>query len=409
MVVYFALSVVDNALSRMTRVDVKLLLDQRRDIAHRFVLSQISRGKFRVVIPLHVMTHFTMLLMTLCLFDLLRGAVGSSTWAGLATLVSMGGIVLVFHHILPWAISPGDPIPALLRLMGAVTPVVLVGYALCLPIINLAARRQIGATADLDDDGEISDEEVQAYLDVGAEEGIFEREESRIIQQVVEFRDTIVREVMTPRTEMVAIRDSSTLDDLKNLMVQSRHSRIPVYRETVDSITGVVYVRNLLAQPSMDSVISGAGELVMPAFFVPETKRVPELLREMQNRGEHLAVVVDEYGGTAGVVSLEDLIEEIVGEIRDEDQPAETEIAKEPDGSLVMRGDTEISDVEDLLNVDLYDEAYNTVAGMVIKHLGRFPRKDEVVNVRGVEVRVLEMDSRKIRRLRICAGPGGQP
>jgi magnesium and cobalt transporter len=159
-------------------------------------------------------------------------------------------------------------------------------------------------------------------------------------------------------------------------------------------------MRNLLARYTAEAASEPIDDLIRPATFVPETKRVSELMREMQQQVEHMAIVVDEYGGVAGLVTLEDLLEEIVGEIRDEDQPEEVTIRHEGD-AWIMDGDTELGDIEQAIGLDLWDEAYNTIAGLIIKQLGRLPQPGETLTTSGVQIEVLDVDDRKIQRVKL--------
>jgi putative hemolysin len=391
-------AVIENTLSRMTRVDIKLLLDRIKGRREDRVLAQLAKGKFRVLIPLQHFLHFLQVLLALLIYSILDQLLVPLRLP--LTLLAMLVLVLLLHQWIPWAMAGAEPERTFVRLIRFLRPVYYLFSVLGFPVIRLAARRHEALQETEDGDDEISDEEVQAFLDVGEEEGIFEQAESRIIQQVVEFGDTIVREIMVPRTDMVAISHTATLEELKQLMVQSSHSRIPVYQERIDAIVGVVYVRHLLARYSPDAGTEPITEIIRPATYVPETKRVSELLREMQEQGEHLTIVVDEYGGVAGLVTLEDLLEEIVGEIRDEDQLEEISIRDEGD-AWIIDGDAELSDIDQAVGVDLWEEGYNTIAGLIIKHLGRLPQVDEILTLNGVQIQVLDVDERKIHRVRV--------
>ena len=392
-------SVIENVLSRLTRVDIKLLMDRRKGLGEDRFVTQLHRGKYRVQIPLQLFVQSIRVATGLLILILLN--LHQVPYAApLALLATVAGLFFLSHW-LPWAVTGTEPERALLVLLPFLRPVLFIGIPLTYPIILLAARRHAASADNEAGEDEITDEEVQAFLDVGEEEGIFEQEESRIIQQVVELGDTIAREIMVPRTEIVAIPVGATQEDLRALIVKSRHSRIPVYEGTIDAIVGVIYVRHLLASYSAgDSGTSFKG-LIRPALYVPETKRVAELLREMQAKGEQMCIVVDEYGGVAGLVTLEDILEEIVGEIRDEDQPVEVDIHPDGDGAYTMYGDTDLWDVQETLGVDLDEEGYNTIAGLIIKELGRLPKSDETLRIDGLEIRVLEVDSRKIHRVRV--------
>lgn len=394
-------AVLENTLSRMTRVDIKLLKEHRRELVNDQLLAELARGKYRVTIPLQLFALLCWAGLGMAVFLLLQHLKLPFWHTGAIFTGVMALLIYCCKLALPWAVAEHEPERSFLRLLPLLRPVYVLFRPVCRPVIRLAASRSEYQSGGDDEDEEISEEEVQAFLDVGEEEGIFEEEESRIIQQVVEFGDTIVREIMIPRTGMVAVRHDATKEELKAVMVQSRHSRIPVYKDRIDTIMGVVYVRHLLARYDSETRHESIDDIIMPAFYVPETKNISELLREMQSRGEHLTIVVDEYGGVAGLVTLEDLLEEIVGDIRDEDQPAEAAIQQEQDDAYLMEGDTGLDEAGQLLGLDLYEEGYNTIAGLIIKQLGRFPAPEEILAAKGAEIQVLDVDSRKIRRVRV--------
>ena len=263
-------------------------------------------------------------------------------------------------------------------------------------------------------DPEDQDEEIEAFIDVGEQEGLLEEGEGSLIRGVLDFGDRVVREVMTPRTAMVAVDASSNVERLRELVVAEKHSRLPAYRGSLDEIVGIVFVRDLMGVLGKVPPESPVEPLIRPAYFVPETKRVSKLLRELQRRRTHMAIIVDEYGGTAGLVTIEDLVEEIVGEIQDEHEPLEEEICVGEDGALEVTGGADIERVADALDMDLHDEEYETVAGFVFSALGRVPRRGESFVRDGLAVEVLDADRRRVHRVRLRrvsqpAGDGAAP
>src|SRR5581483_3875486 len=247
--------------------------------------------------------------------------------------------------------------------------------------------------------------EIQALLDVGEEEGIIEEDEGAMIQSVIRFGNRTVSEVMTPRTRIVAVADRMPLEEVRDLMIESKYSRLPVYRGEMDNIEGVIYVRDLLTHWASGKAGQTAIQIARPVYCVPETKPTDELLREMQKAKMQMAIVIDEYGSLAGLVTLEDLIEEIVGEIEDEDEPepqeAEIDIVPEGDDSWVVRGDAEVGKVERLFNAELATDDFTTVAGLVINQLGHLPQVGERLDFRSLHFEVLEADERRVSRVRI--------
>ena len=235
-----------------------------------------------------------------------------------------------------------------------------------------------------------------------------EAEEHALLQSVVEFGDTLVREVMTPRPDIVAVSFDATLDELRKLFTGQQYSRLPVFENNLDTVTGFVFVKDLVAlgnRPGSDHVVK---ELLRPAYVVPETKRVAELLKELQRKHVQSAVVHDEYGGTAGLVTIEDLLEEIVGEIRDEYDVETDPIVEETNGAVVFSGGVSIDDMAKRLGITIESQGFETVAGYVLARLGRVPQVGENFDIDDVNVSVLEAERRRVHRVRLQRRlPGG--
>ena len=253
-----------------------------------------------------------------------------------------------------------------------------------------------------------TEEGIEALVEAAEEEGIIEPEQGDLIEQVVEFSDKRVREVMTPRPDIVAISADATLEDLHAKVVGTRFSRIPVYEKSLDDIYGVAYAQDLLHIADQDLPKRKVREFAHPVMFIPETKAGSELLREMRQKNFPLAIVIDEHGLVAGLATVEDLVEEIVGESgRDDKQPA-PDVVREPDGGLVMRGSMSIDNVEDMLGVHFGDEAdqtVTTIAGLLSHVSGKVPGPGDHVELKGYRFEVLEANQRKVLRLRIRKRP----
>jgi CBS domain containing-hemolysin-like protein len=244
-----------------------------------------------------------------------------------------------------------------------------------------------------------SEEEVQAFIETGEEEGILEGDEGRMVQSIVDFGDTIVREVMTPRPEMVAIQRGSSFGELGSLFAEEKYSRVPVYEEDLDHITGLVFAIDFLAHRDANPDTSFES-LIRKVRFVPETKKVSELLREFQRSQSTLAVVVDEYGGTSGLVTVEDLLEEIVGEIHDEFDVVDQEIIEEGEGAFLVSGRTDIDEVKDKLHLEVNGKGFETVSGYLLDSLGRVPQAGEVIDIHGMRIVVVDADGQRIHKVR---------
>ena len=247
----------------------------------------------------------------------------------------------------------------------------------------------------------VSEEELLALADVAVEEEVIEREERALIHSIIEFGDTVVREVMVPRPDMVALESNAKVGDAMEVAIAAGYSRIPVFGQNIDDITGIVYAKDLmraLRESKGDGAIRG---LMRDARYVPETKRVAELMREMQAEKFHMAIAVDEYGGTAGLVTLEDLIEELVGEIVDEYDVEEPLIEPLPGGEVRVNGRMPIDELNDLLHAELPEGDWDTVAGLVFNLLGHVPTEGETVEFDGHRFRAEKVQGRRIGRVRI--------
>jgi putative hemolysin len=317
------------------------------------------------------------------------------------------GLVLagIFRQFIPRLVTLRNPEGILLVLLPMVRPLYRVLSFAADPwhrsFDRLRRERHETEIANVDEDD--NGDDIQALIDVGEEEGILEEEEGELIQSIIEFGDTLVSEVMTPRTEVVALPVTATVREARDLIIESKYSRLPVYRDQIDNVEGLIYVRDLLQCWPEGREEEGIAPLIRPVYFVPETKPVADLLEEMQKAHVQLAMVVDEYGGVAGLVTVEDMLEEIVGEIEDEDIEGEetVEIVEASDGYYDVLGSTEIGKIERLFDMEIEDDDFTTIAGLVISQSGYVPPAGERLTIRGLDVEVLEADNRRIARLRL--------
>jgi CBS domain containing-hemolysin-like protein len=329
---------------------------------------------------------------------LLARAFGTDGAPLTSVIISVVAFVVTCELLVPLAIVRRDPERVLELLLPSFTPV---ARALG-PATRLIGRSRRQATpAPADEATEEEDSQTaKDFLDAGEEEGIIEGEERKLLQSIVDFGDTLVREVMTPRPDIVAIQDSATLGELRALFREQEYSRFPVFKENLDNIAGFVFVKDLVLLGSSEDARS-IGSLLRPALVVPETKRVPELLKMFQRQQQQCAIVVDEYGGTAGLVTVEDLLEEIVGEIRDEYDVESEPIVDEGNGSFLFSGKVDIDEVVDRLKVPIEREGFETVGGFLLSHIGRVPAIGERFDIDGLSVEVLDAERRRINKVRI--------
>ena len=246
-----------------------------------------------------------------------------------------------------------------------------------------------------------SEEEIRTLADVAAQEEVIEREERRLIHSIFEFGDTVVRAVMTPRPDMVMVAADAPVDEALEKAITNGFSRLPVYTESADDIAGLVYLKDMVRELRENGAESSIAGIVRPAIYIPEQKRVAELLREMQTQKFHMAVVVDEYGGTAGIVTLEDLLEEIVGEIVDEYDVEEPRVEQLEDGALRVAGGTSIDEVNELLDAELPATEWDTVGGLMFNLLGHVPIEGESVECQGIEFKAEKIEGRRILTVHI--------
>jgi putative hemolysin len=312
-------------------------------------------------------------------------------------IVSLVAFLVVCEHLLPMLIVRRDPERVLDVLLPAFHAVATVLVPITTVLLDLIGTRR---DREAPGNGSPADDTAQAVAgekEVG--EGTISEEEGReLLQSIVDFTGTVVREVMTPRPDIIAIRMDATLQDLRTLFREEQYSRIPVYRDSLDNIVGIVFVKDLVALPH--GAEPPMTTLMRTAHFVPESKRVSELLKEMQRRQTQMAIVVDEYGGTAGLVTVEDLLEEIVGEIRDEYDVESETVTDEGNGRFVFSGKVSVDEVRERLDVEIEREGFETVGGYLLSYLGRMPYVGETFEVGELAFEVLEVERRRITKVR---------
>jgi CBS domain containing-hemolysin-like protein len=398
----FLLSTVESAITQASPLTLRMMIE-RAEKPMPELLPIALEDRAQLLVPLHLgtQTAFT----AIVVFTVHLCLVSWPAWGLAYSFVIVLIISLAFRQLLPRVLTVNEPERKLVTLLRLVHPLYTLLHSLALPlssVLRLFKRlHQETQPAVAQANSEASEEEIQAYLGIGEDEGILGEEDSKLIHSVVEFGDTLVREVMTPRTRIVACSDNATIGELRDVMVNHRHSRIPIYRVDIDHIIGVAYIRQLLAQYSQGKESDPITSVIQPAFFVPESKRVSALLKELQERGTHLTIVIDEFGGVAGLVTIEDLLEEIVGEIRDEDQAKASDVVEEEPGVYVFPGSAEIYRLQEISGRKFDDMNCSTVGGLTTAYLGRVPAPGEEFDLEGFKVQVLDADRKRVRRIRI--------
>ena len=252
----------------------------------------------------------------------------------------------------------------------------------------------------------ITEEEIKSLVDAGEEEGVIEEDEKEMIFSIFELGDTLAREVMVPRIDVVAVEVNTPLLQALDVIMDAGHSRIPVYRETIDNIVGVLYVKDMLPYLKSGQTDIPLEMILREPYFIPETKNVDQLLPDFQQRKVHMAIVVDEYGGTAGLVTIEDLLEEIVGEIQDEYDREEPIYEVISDDEYILNARIDLDDLAKLLGIEFPDEGSDTLGGFIYDQLGRVPVEGDVVQYDGLKITVISVEGRRINKVRVILDRG---
>ena len=247
----------------------------------------------------------------------------------------------------------------------------------------------------------ITEEEIQELMDAGEEEGLINEEENEMIRSIFTLRDTVVREIMVPRTDMACISADATVREVISDIIACGHSRIPVYEDTLDNIVGLIYAKDLLKYWGMNDSAIVLKKIMRSPYFIPEAKNLEELLQEFKKKRVHIAIVIDEYGGTSGLVTIEDLLEQIVGDIQDEYDLEEEWLIEQTDGSIIVDARLPIEELEEYYNIRIERDKFDTVGGLIFHLTGRIPRAGEEVSNHRINLTVLAADERKISKVRI--------
>jgi len=319
------------------------------------------------------------------------------------SILLWGVAVLLWKFVL--ALVPEDTGEVILRALIPFSRATYFAFwPLLFPLRKMLSRLERNQQA-VDDEEEVTDEEVQAYIDVGEEEGIIEPAEGKLLQSIVDFGDRLAHEIMTPRIDVLAFDARRSILELARLFSESKYARIPIYEQSIDQITGIVHVKDLFDAILKNDRNQKVSDLARPPYFVSETKYVSELLREFQSEHLQIAIVVDEYGGTAGIITTEDIIEEIVGEIGDEHEDEEATVVDVGDGTWLVSGLLRVEALEEKLDAELSGDDYETVAGMIFTTLGRVPAVGTVVTKNGWLFEVERADRRRIYRVKVRRDP----
>lgn len=390
------LALAETAISRVTRVKAHHLAQERKRGAELLLRIVEDPARFlNVVLLLTLVSHVTGTAIA-------TGLAISNLGAGAEAVAAAGMtfVLFVFAEVVPKTYSVQHPERAALLVAG---PIFVLGNGLK-PLSNLLIWISNLAMVVLPGRGLpkgpfVTEDEIRHMVDAAEEEEEIEEEERELIHSIFEFGDTVVREVMVPRPDMVSLKGSTSFDEALSTFIEAGYSRIPLYEGDTDNIIGVLYAKDLMKRMHEGRNGGTLAQLGRAPTFVPETKKVAELLREMQDQHVHMAIVVDEYGGTAGLVTIEDLIEEIVGEIVDEYDKEEPLVEPIDDNTMRVDAKMPIDEVNDLFDVDLPHEEWDTVGGLVFGLTGRVPIQGEKVRLNGLEFTTERVTGRRIQKV----------
>ncbi len=359
-------------------------------------LSHSLEDPSSLLLPLRIGIQCALIAVTILLTQLYISL--DTPRALLVTFLTILLAYVIFREALPSIVARKSPERVLLALLPAYRVYSRVIWPFSGPLSRFLHAFVGQEDVEEEDEGH-SEEEVQAFIETGEEEGILEGDEGRMVQSIVDLGDKVVREIMTPRPEMVAVRRAATLAELRQLFIDEKYSRVPVFEENLDQIVGLVYAIDLLAyaRSSEESIEI----LIRPVHFVPETKKVSDLLREFQHSHSTVAIVVDEYGGTSGLLTVEDILEEIVGEIHDEfDEDTAEEVVRESDNTFLVSGRADTDVLKEKLGLDVNGKGYDTVSGLVLAELGRVPQVGESVVYQGMTIEIVDAEGHRINKVR---------
>jgi CBS domain containing-hemolysin-like protein len=372
-------------LLKRRRLSHVALQNPRAELVNRYLQDPPT-----LLMPVHMGTYTAHVAMTVLLISLLFDALGQ--WSIPVVFLFMVVYLLVFRLSVPYTLVRRNPERSLLVLLPVFHP-----YAQALAPLVAALRKRAAGESALAALDETKPPRFAAPEVPPAP--VHDPDEGRLVEAVARFAETLVRDVMTPRPDIVAVAAAATMEELRRVFRETKYSRVPLYGENLDDIVGVAVVRDLVEYDGDGS--DPAASLARPAFVVPETKKIAELLKEFQAGRNSFAVVINEYGGTAGLVTVEDIVEEIVGEIKDEYDVEAEPISVEHDGSVVVAGRVKVDRLEQALEAPLVDgEDVSTVGGLVTAVFGRVPRPGESVDYRGFAVEVIDAEGKRVNRVR---------
>ncbi len=416
------LATIDMAFSQLSDISLRRLSGEAEENSEarsfvflREILENRPRFRFALSTAIQILLITFTVLITFVVFNFLQAKIEIFNsyqtrfeFLFVSLIVALVASV-IFRQFLPRLLTWKNPETKLLNLLPFVRPFYGLLTTLADPFHfftkdNSPIEPIVISNQQTEEEKEDFADDIEALIQVGEAEGIIEEKDRQLIETMFEFAETRAGEIMTPRTEIVALPIDATVKAARDLIIEEKFSRLPVYRETIDNIEGVIYVRDLLNAWSEGKENLAISKLLRPAYFVPETKSAADLLKSMQISRVQIAVVIDEYGGVAGLITVEDILEEIVGEIEDEDTEEEeiVEIIEGEDKSYYdIIGSTEIGKIERLFDMEIEDDDFTTIAGLVTSEVGYVPKIGASLQFRGLHIEILQADEKRIHLLRL--------
>lgn len=391
----------ETALTSLTKFKLKQLIEEKKSPSLNVWLNNPNRLLATILVGNTVVNLAAASLTAYMAMDFaLRLYIGEVLAVVIATAI-ITLLILILGEITPKTFAKHNPekfalltIKTLVMMSYVLSPLVKALVFITNPLVKLLGGKLTAQSSF------ITEDEIRTLIDVGEKEGAIEKEEQEMIHSVLKFGDIIVREVMTPRIDIDCVDLNNDREKIINLIVETGHSKVPVYKDNLDNIQGIIYVKDLLNAWRNNELVA-MEDLIRPPYYVPETKKVNALLREFKKGALHVAIVVDEYGITAGLVTVEDLVEEIVGDIINEYDLEEMGIEPAGDGTVIIKGKTDIKKVNDKLKINLPSVDFKTVGGFVIDLMGRVPRLGEEVKYRNLIIEIIDVGKRRVKKIKI--------
>ncbi|MFQ5858239.1 MAG: hemolysin family protein [Anaerolineae bacterium] len=401
-------SAAETALTSLNRVQLRALVN--RGVPWSTAIESLLEDPRRSMVTLLILNGLG-LIGSASAATLLVPHLAQTGWLKFVILLAVALLLVAMAQIVPksWAASRPEHVALVVAgpvglLTSPLWPVVRLFDLLSRGVSRLAG----GEAQPIDQGLMMSEEELRLLVGAGEDEGLIEDEEKEMIAGIFELGKTLAREVMVPRISVVAVDVDTPLLEALDVIIEAGHSRIPVYHDSIDNIVGILYAKDLLNYFRDGQVDVPLCDIVRDAYFIPESKHVDDLLQELQERKVHIVIVVDEYGGTAGLVTIEDLIEEIVGEIQDEYDREEPVMEQVSEDEIIFNARIDLDDVNRLMSLNLPTEHGDTLGGLVFSQLGKIPVQGDRVRIDGVTIEVLSVVGRRIKKVRVVRDHGGR-